>query len=175
MNFVEAHRVLKGFSGGSRLPFLLAMSGTSHQLDLFLRAAGASKGLAVDVSYLPFGTLAQHLHGAASASGAGEVLLLTPWDFVPPFDWRLGFPSHPLTLSAAQREADQMGTVIATRKSTIKLYVPAPMPPVFHDGKEQTILETHVQAIAAALDARFLPADTFALGSYLATGCPIAR
>ena len=172
MNFLEAHKIVSAFAGGEPLPFLLAMSGTPAQLDLYLRAAGAKRGLAAAARTLPFNTLAQTLL-AEPAAGETEVVLLCPWDFVPEADWRSGFPAGPVDADALRERAQATAERLARRRGARLLYLPAPMPPLLLNPAENASLAGWVGSLAWSLGARALPAEAFSLGSYLASGSPI--
>ncbi|MGE0278491.1 MAG: HAD-IIIC family phosphatase [Alphaproteobacteria bacterium] len=174
MNFLEANRTLKAFKGGPALSLALGMSGTSHQLDVYLRARGAEIGRSVDARYTEFGTLPQYLREKRDPSDSRiEVLLLTPWDFVPSLDWRLGV-AKAANAPDMRHEAEQFAGLVKARSGAVLLYLPAPIPPVFHDAQQGTAFENWLTQLVASLGARCLPADYFAAGNYLATGCPIA-
>src|SRR5215510_14697865 len=81
MNFLEAHRLVQGFAGGPHRPLRVVLSGTGDPLALYLKAAGAQHGVAIDPSFIPFNTLAQHV--LLEPDETPEVFVLLPWDFVP--------------------------------------------------------------------------------------------
>lgn len=173
MNFLEAHRTLNNFTGGSPLPFLLAMSGTANALDIFLRAAAALRGRAALVRTLAFNTLAQTLLSSPTP-GEREVFLLFPWDFVPEADWRSGVPAVAPDEQLLRERALATIERLAARPGATCLYVPAPIPPLFADASAIASLHGWLGGTARAAGAHVLPADTFSLSSYLASGCPIA-
>lgn len=173
MNFLEAHRTLSGFTGGAPLPFLLAMSGTSGTLNIFLRAAAAKRGRAAVVRTLPFNTLAQALLSPAALEER-ELFLLLPWDFVPEADWRSGIPAVTLDERLLRERAIVTAERLAARPRASLFYVPAPIPPLFSDAVATASLDGWLGGVARAAGAYVLPPDTFSLSSYLASGCPIA-
>lgn len=173
MTFLEAHRTLRAFQGGPSLAFLLAMSGTSDPLELYVRAAAARQGRLAQIRTLPFGTLAQALRRPVEGTDA-EVVLLLPWDLVPHLDWRVGLPQIRLDLSAAEVEAAEVCDLIRARSRARVVYLPAKLPPAFVNAKHTRKLEALLLAKALSLEAQVLPESAFSLGAYLATGCPVA-
>lgn len=171
MSFLEARRVLAEFKGGESLPFLLAMSGTADPLVLYLRAAAARRGRSAEVRRLPFNTLPQLLFQPAAEER--EVFLLTPWDFLPGADWRSGLPSTAGSIQELQAAAESVGERLAARADARLVYLPAPIPPLLPDVTANRSLEFWLRALAAKLGAIELPQSAFALGSYLASGCPV--
>jgi FkbH-like protein len=173
MSFLEAHKIVAGFKGGTPLPFLLGISGTLDKLDVFLRASAAKRGRSVAVRTLPFNTLGQSLL-AAQRTGETEVFLLFPWDLVPEADWRSGLPRSACDASELRVSAEATLRRLAKRSGARLLYVPAPIPPLFSDPAAGKALEAWLTASACQLGAQLLPSDTFSLGSYLANGSPFA-
>lgn len=170
MTFLEAKRIVRGFQGGDALAFTLAMSGAADTLDLFLRAAGAKRGRAVNVRTLPFNTMGQQL---ASPAVGPEVWLLLPWDFAPELDWRSGLPADAPSAADIADRAREMAQRLDARRGARLIYLPAPTLPLFADPAANAALASGLLAHAQRLGAAVLPADAFALGTYLASGNPI--
>ena len=173
MNFLEAHKAVAGFAGGEPLPFVLAMSGTAEPLELYLRAAAAKRGRSAVARTLPFNTLAQRL-ATPAAPGEPEVFVLLPWDFVPEADWRSGLPPVALDAGALRERAQATAAQLKPRADARYLYLPAAIPPLFSEPGETGSLAHGLTSLACSLGAQVLPAEAFALGTYLSTGCPIA-
>lgn len=173
MNFLDAHKIVADFKGGTPLHFLLATSGTPDKLDLFLRAAAAKRGHMAKIRTLPFGTLGQTLL-AEPVAGEAEVFCLFPWDFIPEVDWRSGVPSAPADEDALRNHALAAAEQIGRRKSARVLYVAAPIPPLFADWTAGANLERWLGSVVQSLGARLLPPECFSLASYLANGSPFA-
>ena len=171
MNFLEARRLVSGFQGGPPLSFLFALSGTAEPFVLYLQAAAARRGRAADVRFLPFNTLAQALRADADPT-VTEVFLLLPWDFAPEADWRSGVPEA-VDHEALRSRAAETATLFARRPQARLLYLPAPLPPLFPDPARGAAFARSLESLAVGLGARLLPADAFALGGYLASGCPV--
>ncbi len=171
MNFLEARRIVSGFGGGEPLPFLLAMSGTPDPLQLFLKAAGALRNRSVEVRTLPFGTLGQAL--LTPAGDGVEVFLLLPWDLLPEADWRSGLPSGASDLDGLRERASEVAARLGRRGARL-LYLPAPLPPLLGHPDDNRALDLWLEHLALGLGARLLDPSAFALGTYLASGCPVA-
>jgi len=169
MNFLEAHRLVQSFAGGPSQPLRVVLSGTGDPLALYLKAAGAQRGVAIEPSFLPFNTLAQHLLGEPDQTP--EVFLLLPWDLVTELDWRSGIP-----LMIDQAEIVERARAIAERirrRNACVGYLPAVVPPLLADPGRMREIVAILQSVAAGIGAFELPSDGFSLTSYLGTGCPI--
>ncbi len=171
MKFLEAQRLVSTFRGGEPLPFLFALSGTAEPFALYLRAAAARRGRAADVRLLPFNTLAQALRRDADPA-VTEVFLLMPWDFAPEADWRSGVPES-VDRETLDARAAETARLLARRPQARLLYLPAPLPPLFPDPARSVAFARSLESLALGLSARLLPADAFALGGYLSSGCPV--
>jgi len=173
MTFLEAHRIVSAFAGGEALPFLLAMSGTGDALQMFLRAAAATRGRSASVRTLPFNTLAQALLEPPRPDER-EVFLLLPWDFVPEADWRSGLPPEPPDADAIRTHAMAVADRLSKRPRARVLYVPAAMPPIFPDAAANRSLAAWTATLAWSTGAEILAAEAFSLESYLSNGGPVA-
>lgn len=175
MNFLEAHGIVTKFQGGEPIRFRLATSGTADKLDIFLKAAGAVRGLRVDVRTLPFNTLRQTIASTSEPKTEGrEVFLLVPWDFVPEADWRTGLPTVPANLAAVQNAAEETASRLAARRQACFAYISAPLPPIFSDPATTRYLEAWLSALAARIGSQLLPGEVFSLASYLSSGGALA-
>jgi FkbH-like protein len=173
MDFLEAHKTVKSTPGGESLPFLLAMSGTAAQMEIFLRAVAAKRNRSALPRLLPFNTLSQSLF-ADPAPGETEVFLLMPWDFVPEADWRSGVPVDSLNPVAAREHARKIGERLESRRGAQLFFLPAPLLPLFPDPVQDVALAQWIVSLACSLGAHLVPAEAFSLGGYLLSGCPIA-
>jgi FkbH-like protein len=172
VKFLEAHQIVSRHTGGEPLPFLLAMSGTSEPLELYVRAHAAQSGRSAEVRTLSFNTLQQTLLEAPRA-GEREVFLLLPWDLVPVLDWRTGLSTPRSSLSELQAEADRALQRFSKRPGCRVLYLPAAVPPILGQPRYALELERWLQSRAVSAGARLLPENTFQLSTYLASGCPV--
>ena len=170
MNFLDAKRLLDGFTGGPPLPFLFALSGSAEPFDLYLRAAAAKHGRTAMPRVLPFNTLAQSLRREPEP-GVVEVFLLLPWDFAPEADWRAGAVERADEVALRERaiEIEQL----LSRRGARLLYLPAPMPPLFANSDRNAAFALMLESLAVGLGARAIPPEAFSLPGYLASGCPV--
>jgi FkbH-like protein len=173
MNFLDAKRIVANFSGGPELPLLLALSGTGEPMELFLKAAAAERGHAAKIRFLPFNTLQQVLLSDVRPSER-EVFLLLPWDLVPELDWRSGVPADRLDPAAAMESADRVLQRITARPSAAIVYLEAPVPAAFADQPTHNMLTFALAGRVARAGARILSAESFSLGTYFASGMPVA-
>lgn len=173
MNFLESHRILREFKGGEPLPFLLGMSGQAEKLDVFVRAAAATRRRSAVVRTLPFNTLSQYLLGSP-AEKEREVFLLFPWDLVLEADWRSGLPTTPVDGAAVRARARQLLELIAKRPNARMLYCSAPLQPLFPNPADTSALQAWLSMLALECGARPIPPAAFSLASYLSNGSPFA-
>ena len=173
MNFLEAHRIVSRFSGGSPLHFTLGMSGASDTLNIFLKAEGATLERSVEVETFSFNTLGQTLLSEPEPHER-EVFVLFPWDLVPEADWRSGVPRQGLDEGGVTARAQDIARLVARRSHAACLYVPAPIPPLFPDPATTQRLAAILTGLACSIGADLLSESTFSLGSYLANGSPFA-
>jgi FkbH-like protein len=173
VNFLEAKKILSRMKEGKAARFLLAMSGTASEVELFVRAISAKQGYRTDVRTLPFNTLQQSLLKDPEP-GEREIFLLFPWDLVLECDWRSGVPAAPPAVDALAARAAEIAGLLRRRADARVFYVNAPIPPLHADPAETRALASTLAAIALEAGATLLPAETFALGSYLASGSPVA-
>ncbi|MBF0382162.1 MAG: HAD-IIIC family phosphatase [Magnetococcales bacterium] len=172
MNFLEANRILKDFSGGVAADFLLAMSGNGDNLLLYIKAYGAKSGLDAKPQQLDFGTLGQYLASNQTDSPTQEIFLLFPWDFAPACDWRTGVAVEPPSFKELLQQVEIFAQQLQNR-GVKGLYIPAPIPPLYYDNDQQKQLSSQLTATAVALGLKLLNPHCFSLDSYLATGTPI--
>ena len=173
MKFLEAKRALLELKEGVPLRFLLAMSGTPNQLELYLRAHAARAGMSADVEVLSFGTLGQHLRTPA-LQGEAEVFLLLPWDLAPECDWRSGMGVGLADAESILAQAEQVAALLRRRPHATIAYLPAPIPPVCFSQADNQRLSAELLALATRLGAEVIDSDFFAMAPYLASGCPIS-
>lgn len=172
MTFLEAKRLLQGLRDGRPMRLRLCLSGTGEPLLLYMKAAAAARGVALEVETLPFGTLRQHL--LAPADDVPEVALLCPWDLADALDWRTGGPAEPVKADRLFVQASQMLGALRQRPRTRLLYLPASVPPVTAAPEQLASVSLKLRAEMAGLGAEALDPADFALTPYLTAGFPIA-
>lgn len=163
--------MLSKLKGAEALPFVMAMSGVSDQLEIYLRAHAALKGFDARVKILPFGTLSQYLFSQPSDP---ELFLILPWDLAPETDWRSGIGQAIDDVEIVLERADKKMLSISERTNTCVFYLPAPIPPLFSKSSKRDYLETELASIAIKNGARLLPQSVFSLSAYFASGSPIS-
>lgn len=171
MTFLEAKRMLTALRGAEKLSFLMAMSGTPDQLELYLRAHAARTGVDAQVGTLPFGTLGQHLFSEGTGT---EIFLLLPWDLAPECDWRSGMSGTLVDVDAILARAEQIAALLIKRKQARLAYMPAPIPPLCTAWFDNVRLATELTALAVRTGAVLLSPNLFSLATYLANGTPMA-
>ena len=171
MTFIEAKNLLASLRGGEKWAFLFAMSGTSDQLELYLRAHAARAGHNAVVGVLPFGTLGQHLYSEAVGT---EVFLVLPWDLVPECDWRVGIGEPVTDVNKVLAGADKVAALLKKRKQVQVAYLAAPIPPVCAAFSDNARLAAELTALAVRSGATLIAGDHFSLSSYLSSGAPVA-
>lgn len=171
MTFLEAKKLLAALRDAEKFPFLMAMSGTPDQLELYLRAHAARAGLDAQVGVLPFGTLSQHLYAEVTSA---EVFLLLPWDLAPECDWRVGGGAPVTDVDAILARAEQVVALLTKRKQARLAYLPAPIPPLCPAQSDNVLLAAELTVLAVRAGAMLIPPDHFSLTSYLSSGAPVA-
>src|SRR5439155_1475708 len=87
-------------------------------------------------------------------------------------DWRSGVPES-VDQETLEARAAETASLLARRAQACLLYLPAPLPPLFPDPSRGAAFARSLESLALGLGARLLPADAFALGGYLSSGCPV--
>ena len=171
--FLEAANTVAVHKGGRPYYAKICMSGTHSQLEHFIRAEGAVRGVAISLSALPFGTLQQYLHQPV-ARDEDEIFLLCPWDLVEGLDWRLGIPSLPLDPSSFVESANAIIKLIKQRQPKAIFYLPAPLPPVGLNPISTEFIDSTLSSVISASGIPSLMEGYFDIRTYLTTGCPIS-
>lgn len=171
MTYLEAMRLVATLGDAEKLPLLMAMSGTSDQLELYLRAHAARYGVDMQVEALSFGTLGQHIF---TESTGPELFLLMPWDLATECDWRTGVSGSLADVGAILARAEQVAALLTKRKQARLAYMPASIPPLFPAWSDNVRLATELTALAARVGATLISPNHFSLATYLATGSPMA-
>jgi len=171
MNFMDAHKAVSSLEGGVCLPFLLAMSGSAIQIDLFLKAHAAKKECIAEPTYLPFDTLQQNLF-TISKVDEPEIWLLFPWDLAPEYNWRSGAPETLSPVDVLVKNAESILKKITQRPNVQLLYVSALIPPWTVSSGVNDKIETIFNELVVRNGATILAGEDFSLTTYLANGCP---
>jgi len=171
--FLEAVKEIASLKNGKPYSVKLCMSGIASELGKFLKAEAAVRGVNLSLSYLPFGTLNQHLL-EASAKDEEEVFILCPWDLVSGLDWRSGLPSQNVEPKDAIDEANTIIHSIMCRSPGAVIYINAPIPPVGLNPFMTHVIGDSLTLLVSNMGIPTLPYDLFDIGFYLKTGCPIS-
>lgn len=172
LSFLEATKILRGVQSEQKEISVLA-SGSLTQLEIYLKAEAALRGIHLRIETLPFGLLRQHLMRRSSSSGL-ELLLLCPWDFLGALDWRTGGPLKGVEHSQSLAEILDVAEQIGAHSFDAIFYLPAPMLPAVRSINSLKCLELEIEMVVRDLGAEVLPREAFSLDSYLANGCPLS-
>ncbi len=173
LSFLEANKIVVA---GNNLPtesFVLAASGQTEKLTLFIKAASIQQGFNSSYKALPFNTLQQYIISPATTD-AHHVFILFPWDVFPDMDWRSGVTTREVNKGVVFQEADDFIEKLARFPSKSLLYIPAAAAPATSTYQFFMALAHHLQASFLKAGATLLPADFFSLASYLSSGSPFA-
>jgi len=175
MKFLEAHQIVAEMRGGDPTTLFLGMSGTGDPLSLYLRAAGAERGLDLTPRFAPFGTLHQTIHAEGSAPPDESVrrYILMPWDFLPDLDWRSGFPPSVPPAEQWRAEADHVLALLGPSRLSHAFFLAAPVPPVHSHPRETQSLVHYLSSALLEAGTTVWPSHRFSLSSYLASGSPL--
>ena len=173
MNFLNAQRMLKEFKGGPEFSLVLAMSGTSEPLHLYLEAAAAALGREAKIDSLPFNTLGHALR-TAPVPGRMEAFILFPWDFAGALDWRSGVLPAAVDLDELLKEAREVLGWLSARPEASLAYQPAPLPPVFSSASTAAAFEAFLLSELGFMNAAILSREIFSPAGLFSSGCPIS-
>lgn len=173
LQFLEAMKLLASVAGDATQRMKLCMSGTSQQIEIFLRAEAARRGIVLAVDGLAFGVLKQHLLGAAPTD-AREVYVCCPWDLFDPLDWRRGVQADLADFDESLAHAEQTAVRIAARRPAGFFYIDAPLPPTRLNHVENPALRDALRKAVRRAGATVLDERFFSLAAYLSNGNPFA-
>jgi FkbH-like protein len=170
MNYLEARKLLGNLRSKRSETYTLAMSGTSGDVTMFIRAEFARDGIDAAINTIPFGTLGQFI--ATPAGEDRELIVLTSLDLAPEADWRSGGKSS-ADIETILENAARMFGQLSKRPDALLAYLPAPLSPVFPDDRQASRLEADLLRLSLEHGTEQLPSRLFAMSSYLAVGCPV--
>lgn len=171
MNYLEARRILREFSGGEVKPLRVMMSGEFKPLSVYFKAWATRHDIALKPTAPSFGTLRQAMLTPAADD---EIYLLMPWDLCVPCDWRSGMNGVKAHFDGIGDAAEEMLYQVDSRNPAAVFYLDAPIPPLFSRADTNAQVAATLKSMAAGIGARILSPDAFSLSSYLQHGCPIA-
>ncbi len=173
LQFLEAMKLLASIEGDATLRMKVCMSGTSRQVEIFLRAEAARRGIVLAVDGLAFGVLKQHLLGASLAD-VPEIFVCCPWDLLESLDWRRGVQTEPSDFNETLAQAEATAGLVASRRPTGYFYLDAPLPPTRRNHSENAALRDALRKTARRAGATILDERFFSLAAYLSNGNPFA-
>lgn len=170
LGFIEALKAAKHVEDKPHLDVFIAASFEWRPMEKLLLGHLSHAGFAARITGLPFGTLQQHLRRQEFANN--EIFVLTPWDLVPAFDWRTGFPALPPDYSDLVRVADAVLARLAAVPSDKLLYLDMPALPVLGDPLRLDALCRILAARVSELGGVSMAIDGFSIASFFAHGTP---
>lgn len=173
LSFLEACKIVSSVSEYGTADFILASSGQTEKLDVFIKACCLLSGFNASYSTIPFNTLNQYILDRKPSS-LHHVFLLYPWDLVPELDWRTGFANKKFNYRKACKKAVDFLSKLSRFESYQIIYIPAATPPITRDLLCQQTLSNKLLAYIRNQSGIILSEDDFSLSSYLANGCAIA-
>jgi len=138
----------------------------------FLQASGALSNEKIDLEELPFNTLRQAL---GQLPDDDAVVLLVPWDFVPYFDWRSGFPRewNRNDFPETKHRIDEIVQQLEARNAARLIYLQADVLPYSLNAFDSQRLLHYIRERLSELNVTYLSSESFSLRNYLHSGTPI--
>jgi len=175
LSFLEAANIVSQENTLVNREFVLAASGQTEKLEMFVKALSICRGFNSIYSSLPFNTLQQYVALSDSVSNVTDkkhIFLLFPWDLVPEFDWRLGVSENDFDLEVQNHQAVKFCEKIQNFKDKRILYFKADVLPISLNSSEQKELYCQLEMLMYKAGARIISSNSFSLSSYLANGNP---
>lgn len=172
ISFVDASKLIRNVREISEDDLSINTSASVHQLNHYLKAAGAKRSINYKIRQNDFGTLKQNLY--AHEASQNDILILFPWDFLGVLDWRTGVPQQPICLKSADEEVSDFFDLVSSNKNKNIFYLDAPVLPATNLKENLSSLQSQIVFMARSLGATFLNPDFFCLKSFLSNGCPFS-
>ncbi len=172
MKYLQASKLVREADFTEQKSLLLASSGQTENLDMYLRAEFALQGIDCRVSHIPFNTLEQELIAGKWDHDLHAVILM-PWDFLPSLDWRTGIAASDPDPESCIERIERFGELLR-RKNACYGYLDAPIPPLFSNSRLQQGIGKQILARALENCGDSFDASAFNLAGYLENGVPIA-
>lgn len=173
IGFLEATKILEESNSFCTKNFVLASSGQTEKLDVFIKAISIQNEFNSDYSILPFGVFQQYIATDNDFLEKQHVFIIFPWDLVPVSDWRSAVCLDEVDLDALLEDAIKIKNRLSRFKRKI-IYVPAKIPPISLNNSALSILLKKLEILMLEDGASILDSDVFSLSSYLANGCPFS-
>jgi len=173
LSFLEASKIVAADNELGTESFVLATSGQTEKLEVFIKAASIQRGFNSDYKILPYNTLQQYV-ASPSFIETHHVFVLFPWDVIPEGDWRSGVTLREINEKEISLGVNNFIGKLKQFSSRSVLYVPASMLPLTCNLGISHFFELHVQGALLKEGAEVLSADFFSLSSYLSYGSPFS-
>jgi len=173
LSFLEANRLCSVKNELGTKSFILASSGQTEKLDIFLKSNCILNGFNSQYTTLPFNTLQQYL-STCTECHKEHIFLLFPWDLLPETDWRTGVATNDTNLDEVQIIVNSLIHKINRFKLSHVFYVPAKILPITFNYKLNQQIECQLILSLLKINATILPSDCFSLSSYISNGCAIS-
>ena len=171
-SFMEACALLKERQPHDKKIKIVA-SGTTFQLEPFLKAEAAIRGINLSIETIAFGTLRQYLLDPFLDRGS-DIIMLCPWDFIGGLDWRTGLPQKNLEKSESAVEIEKVINILKECNFGAIFYLNSPLQPATGSIELLRVLQFEILAATYEIGAEIISGDAFGLDAYLASGCPIS-
>jgi FkbH-like protein len=171
-SFLEANKILKEVQP-KQVDIKFVASGTLFQLEVFLKAEAAIRGINLSIETISFGTLRQYLLDNTMVSNS-ELILLCPWDFLSRLDWRTGVATESIDQAEFLDEIKSVAEITRVRGFDAIFFLDAPVPPAASSKESLESIKFELVTYARNIGAEIISGDAFSLDSYLASGCPIS-
>ena len=110
ISFLEASKLIRDVSEFPEQDLCINTSASVHQLNHYLKAMGAKRGINYNIRQTDFGALKQNLY--ENKPTKNDIFILFPWDFLGCLDWRTGVSNQSICLTSAQEEINQFFNLV---------------------------------------------------------------
>ena len=170
-----AKRIAASFSSNqSTFEIRLLASFQLSQLEPFLKSYSLDFSCRLSVTFIPFNTLDIFLN-TDHADPSRDVLILTPWDFLPITNWRIQPNQFSMDSKFLERQISDFSELVSAHNFKHIFYLDAPISPIVPSDHQLASLQLKILSAACQLEAIHLSGDYFCLDSYFYSGCPIAN
>ena len=173
ISFLEAKNITSSRNEYETKTFILAASGQTENLNIFIKASCILNGFNCNYTTLPFNTLQQYLSTSQQYQKT-HIFLLFPWDIIPETDWRTGVTQSDLTLDEIQTRINSLIKQINHFPEKHVIYIPAKILPVTYNYNLSQQIECQFINSLLKIDAAILTPDCFSLTSYTSNGCAVS-
>ena len=169
LSFLEANKIISASGKLESKKFVLATSGQSEKLDVFLQAHCILNDFICEYTTLPFNTLQQYI-SIPPETKQTHIFILFPWDILPETDWRTGISSTSITLNDSLKRIDFFLEKLKQFSKKHIIYIPAAILPVNPNDNINQQIELQLTQSLLQSNAIILNKNCFSLSSYLSSG-----